>query len=178
LSCWDLNGNGIGDPQEDVNGDGLWDAMDCQGPPGPQGEPGPPGDKTFIIAHPTIPGKYLIHAVTESPESTVFYRGTASLIDGVAVVKLPHYFEALTRRQKRTVQLTCVDGWSPLYVDGEVEEGQLVVRTTSGGNPVQRFHWEVRAARRDVPPLYVEPDYDDIEVLGIGPYKYYRIVEK
>jgi len=37
LSCWDLNGNGVGDPDEDVNEDGNFDARDCQGAPG---EPG------------------------------------------------------------------------------------------------------------------------------------------
>jgi hypothetical protein len=30
LACWDTNGNGIGDPEEDINGDGVWDALDCQ----------------------------------------------------------------------------------------------------------------------------------------------------
>lgn len=33
--CWDVNGNGLADPDEDVNGDGRFDALDCQGPPGP-----------------------------------------------------------------------------------------------------------------------------------------------
>ncbi len=31
LDCWDLNGNSIPDPPEDINGDGLWDALDCLG---------------------------------------------------------------------------------------------------------------------------------------------------
>ena len=31
LSCWDLNGDGVKDPGEDTNGDGAWDAQDCQG---------------------------------------------------------------------------------------------------------------------------------------------------
>ncbi|MDH3352266.1 MAG: hypothetical protein OEM51_12025 [Gammaproteobacteria bacterium] len=31
LACWDLNGNGVGDPEEDINGDGFWDAADCAG---------------------------------------------------------------------------------------------------------------------------------------------------
>ena len=31
ISCWDLSGDGINDPAEDSNGDGSWDAMDCQG---------------------------------------------------------------------------------------------------------------------------------------------------
>jgi hypothetical protein len=33
LHCWDLNGNGLADPEEDRNGDGSIDARDCQGPP-------------------------------------------------------------------------------------------------------------------------------------------------
>jgi len=46
LHCWDLNGNGVGDPEEDLNDDGEFDASDCQGPEGsagPQGLPGEPG---------------------------------------------------------------------------------------------------------------------------------------
>jgi hypothetical protein len=43
LSCWDLNGNGIGDLAEDINSDGNYDALDCIGPEGPQGPQGPPG---------------------------------------------------------------------------------------------------------------------------------------
>ena len=44
LACWDLNGDGIDDPGEDANGDGVWDALDCQGPQGDPGIPGLPGD--------------------------------------------------------------------------------------------------------------------------------------
>ena len=39
ISCWDLNGNGIGDLEEDFNGDGDFNALDCQNLPGPQGLP-------------------------------------------------------------------------------------------------------------------------------------------
>src|SRR5210317_2580426 len=28
-ACWDLNNNGIGDPDEDINGDGVVDVYDC-----------------------------------------------------------------------------------------------------------------------------------------------------
>lgn len=31
LACWDLNGDGIQDREEDVNHDGVLDALDCQG---------------------------------------------------------------------------------------------------------------------------------------------------
>ena len=33
VSCWDLNGNGIADPEEDTNNDGVVDVLDCQAPP-------------------------------------------------------------------------------------------------------------------------------------------------
>ena len=28
-ACWDLNNNGVGDPDEDINGDGIIDVYDC-----------------------------------------------------------------------------------------------------------------------------------------------------
>ncbi|MCK0161071.1 hypothetical protein [Allomuricauda sp. F6463D] len=37
ISCWDLNGNGTGDANEDINEDGNYDAMDCQGEQGVTG---------------------------------------------------------------------------------------------------------------------------------------------
>jgi microcystin-dependent protein len=44
LACWDLNENGIGDlPDEDINGDGVVNVSDCQGPPGEDGTDGAPG---------------------------------------------------------------------------------------------------------------------------------------
>ncbi len=54
INCWDLDGDGIDDPEEDINGDGEFDTLDCQGvgaqgavgpegPPGPQGPPGEDG---------------------------------------------------------------------------------------------------------------------------------------
>lgn len=43
VNCWDLNGNLVNDPSEDINGDGLFNTLDCQGPVGPQGPQGPQG---------------------------------------------------------------------------------------------------------------------------------------
>lgn len=49
INCWDLNGDGFDDDEEDINGDGVWDAWDCQGdigesgPTGLQGSSGIPG---------------------------------------------------------------------------------------------------------------------------------------
>jgi len=40
ISCWDLNENGIADPEEDINGDGVVDVLDCQPPPSAEVIPG------------------------------------------------------------------------------------------------------------------------------------------
>ncbi len=40
VNCWDLNGNGLGDPEEDANGDGAFDVLDCAGEPGSPGRDG------------------------------------------------------------------------------------------------------------------------------------------
>ena len=43
LVCWDLDGDGVGDPEEDTNGDGEFNARDCEGPAGSPGRDGPGG---------------------------------------------------------------------------------------------------------------------------------------
>jgi hypothetical protein len=112
--------------------------------------------KNFEIPHPLTPtNAVLTHSVLEGPEIAVFYRGEAALTAGEAVVTLPPYFEALTRPEGRTIQLTAVGGWSPLYVVGDIVAGAFWVRASTG-NPGQRFFWEVKAVRADVPPLVVE----------------------
>lgn len=43
ISCWDLNGDGIQDPAEDINGDSQWNALDCAGATGATGAIGATG---------------------------------------------------------------------------------------------------------------------------------------
>lgn len=47
IRCWDLNGDGMGTADEDINNDGIYDISDCpegeQGPQGPQGYTGSQG---------------------------------------------------------------------------------------------------------------------------------------
>lgn len=113
--------------------------------------------KNFEIPHPLDPeNKLLIHSSLEGPEHAVYYRGEAQLINGEAKIILPVYFEALTRKEGRTVQLTSLGGYSPLYVDVGVKGGAFVVRATEAGDPSQKFYWEVKAVRADIPLLIPE----------------------
>jgi hypothetical protein len=130
--------------------------------------------KTFIIDHPARPDRHLVHATLEGPEGAVYYRGTARLDGGRAVVTLPSYFEALTLREGRTILLTNIDGFDRLAVEtqgGEkVRHGRFVV-VSSEATSTQAFDWEVKAARSEA-RLEVEPAKDDLRVERFGPYTY------
>ncbi|HEX8115077.1 MAG TPA: hypothetical protein VF516_45425 [Kofleriaceae bacterium] len=124
------------------------------------GELATSGHKNFEIAHPLDPAhKTLSHASLEGPEAGVYYRGEAQLRDGRAVVTLPPYFEALTRKDGRTVMITprCDgdDPISPLAATG-ITDGCFLVRAIDRQNLSQRFYWEVKAVRGDVAALEVE----------------------
>jgi hypothetical protein len=134
--------------------------------------------KAFIINHPSDRKKYLVHACLEGPENGVYYRGKAQLEeDGTAIVFLPDYFEDLTKKEGRSVQLTAAATHrlsSPLSAT-EPANGQFMVVGDSKSK--QSFWWEVKAVRKDLPPLLVEPDRDEVDVFGDGPYRYYRLKE-
>lgn len=134
--------------------------------------------KTFVIPHPTDPSRYLVHATLEGPEAAVYYRGSARLTNGRAVVRLPHYFEALTKPAGRTVQLTNVDGFDRLAVKttkgARISGGSFTV-VSDNRRSDQAFDWQVMAVRRGE-TLEVEPLKAQRVVAGIGPYTYsYRL---
>jgi hypothetical protein len=136
--------------------------------------------KTFVIDHPQYPeNKHLVHACLEGPEAAVYYRGEAQLVDGWVEIKLPDYFEKLTRKEGRSVQLTCIaddpaDEWCPVLHATRPKNGKFFVGLGSGMHITdQRFWWQVTAVRKDVPRLLVEPKKEDVTVMGEGPYTYY-----
>ncbi|TMS00196.1 fibronectin type III domain-containing protein [Nonomuraea basaltis] len=130
--------------------------------------------KNFIIDHPAEGDRYLIHGCTESPHNGVEYWGTATLDDlGVAEVELPRYFEALTAYEGRAVLLTGIGEHLLLASATYPKDGRFCVHGVAG----QRVAWLVKAIRKDVPPVLVEPRRDEVIVRGDGPYRYYTIKE-
>jgi hypothetical protein len=131
--------------------------------------------KTFVIDHPTRPEMYLVHATLEGPEGAVFYRGTAQLEDGQAIVQLPTYFEAFTDPDSVTILLTAIDGFDPLAVQThagrKVNQGAFCVYSDRRGSS-QKFDWELKATRNDQPALVVEQSRDGVTCRGDGPYTY------
>lgn len=128
--------------------------------------------KTFIIDHPDDRRRYLIHATTESPHNGVEYWGDTTL-DGAgrAVVELPHYFESLTRSDGRVVLTTSSGDTAALTSASYPEHGTFTIFGAAG----QRVAWLVKAIRRDVPPVLVEPLRSEVYVRGDGPYRYYTL---
>lgn len=119
------------------------------------------GTKTFVIDHPLLPDKSLVHACLEGPENAVYYRGEAQLVNGSAVVELPDYFETLTRGEGRTVILTAkFEGEEEIscLAASSVKSGKFRVRGIDGLNPQQKFFWEVKAVRADLVPLEIVKD--------------------
>jgi hypothetical protein len=117
-------------------------------------------NKYFLIDHPLDPkGKHLIHSTLEGPEKAVYYRGEAKLSKGKVTITLPAYFEALTRKEHRTVLLTAKHTGSSavaVLAASDVEDGKFSVHANGSEHPNQEFYWEVKAVRKDVELLEVE----------------------
>jgi hypothetical protein len=126
--------------------------------------------KTFVIDHPTDPDRWLVHGCVEGPTADVFYRGTAEIVaGGRAVVELPGYFEAATRPENRQVQLTPI-GLPCLVAASPVEGGRFtIVADAADGTQVA---WLVHAERADVDRFDAEPLRSDVQVGGMGPYRF------
>ena len=131
---------------------------------GHTGEPGPTGSKTFIIDHPTIQSKHLVHVCLEGPEAGVYYRGKGEICNNEYVeIELPHYVDSLAH--DFTIQITPIYSGKIITLNaGEVENGKFKVY---GENT--KFYWTVYGKRYDIE---VEPDKGSIEIKGNGPYLY------
>lgn len=131
--------------------------------------------KTFIVDHPLDNDKYIVHATLEGPEGAVYYRGTSQLCNGKVTISLPDYFEAFTRKEHRTIILTNIDGFDRIAIqsiDGEkIKDGKFVV-VSDNPESSQQFDWEVKAVRADGPQLQAEPNKQDLQVGGFGPYTF------
>ncbi|MCP4724000.1 MAG: hypothetical protein GY863_03135 [bacterium] len=95
------------------------------------------------------------------------YKGRAKLENGKITIDLPDYFDALNHPDTREIVLTCVDGWSPLFLDGKIEKNKFTVKTTDIGDGTQEFSWVIYAVRNDdyakENPIIVEEEKGKLE---------------
>ncbi len=104
------------------------------------------GGGSFKIDHPLDPAnKYLSHSFVESPDMMNVYNGNVTTdAKGVAVVTLPHYFEALNRDFR--YQLTVIGQFAQAVVATEVKGNSFTIMTDKPGVKVS---WQVTGIRRD-----------------------------
>src|SRR5690606_26409795 len=125
--------------------------------------------KPFVIQHPTDPDRLLVHSCIEGPTADLIYRGEAEIVDGEAVVELPHYFEAMARPEGRQVQLTPIDELC-MVAASRIEDGRFTIKCS--GPDGTKVSWLVTAIRTDVPDHDIEPLKSEVVVFGDGPYRY------
>jgi hypothetical protein len=117
--------------------------------------------KTFVIDHPLYQDKYLVHSCVEGPEDGVYYRGKGFNDGGSVVISLPDY--VLPLAHSFTVHVTPI-GRPRLLHTSPVEQGRFTVSGDSGP-----FYWMVYGTRNTIT---VEPERDQVVVMGEGPYTY------
>ena len=87
LNCWDLDGDGLPDPTEDVNGDGLFNALDCRGP---QGLEGPSPDLSLVQAKlDELEGRIVELETASSPLASLYDQVLGILTSVGSAVILP-----------------------------------------------------------------------------------------
>lgn len=67
--------------------------------------------------------------------------GQTELKDGVAEINLG---SNIIYDNNYIIQLTCIDGYSPLFIKGKIQDNRFIVATTKDGNPSQKFYWQIK----------------------------------
>lgn len=101
---------------------------------------------TFKIDHPLDPeNKYLYHSFVESPDMMNVYNGNVTTsANGVAVVELPTYFEALNKDFR--YQLTVIGTFAQAIVSKKVQGNKFEIKTSE---PNVEVSWQVTGIRQD-----------------------------
>ena len=101
---------------------------------------------SFRIDHPLDPkNKYLSHSFVESPDMMNIYNGNITTgSNGVAVVELPAYFDALNRDFR--YQLTVVGQFAQAMVLEKIKGNSFKIKTDK---PNVEISWQVTGVRKD-----------------------------
>jgi len=97
--------------------------------------------------HPDQPGTDIVYTGLEGPESAVYIRGTARLIDGRAEIVFPDHFRTLAGTSGMTVQLTPLAAGSRGLAVVEKGSARVVVRELMDGTGSYDFDYLITAVR-------------------------------
>jgi len=107
-------------------------------------------NKSFVIDHPTKPGKKLRYGSLEGPENGVYVRGE---LKGSNIIETPDHWEGLVYPDSFTVTLTPIGRFAHLYVE-KIEDYKVYI-ADDFMNPIHCYY-TVWAERKDIPKLITE----------------------
>ena len=113
--------------------------------------------KSFVIDHPTKPGKKLRYASLEGPENGVYVRGKGES----NIIELPEYWAELVYEESITVNLVPIGSDSNnnirAYSVQAIKDNKVYIYTDSHDN-VYKYFFTIYGERKDVEKLKVEID--------------------
>ena len=104
--------------------------------------------KSFVIPHPTVPGKRLKYGVLEGPEHAVYYRGKTT----TDTIELPEEWVGLVDEDTITVQLTSIGYHQNLYVT-EITDNKIFIKNGNLFSKKINAYYIVHGTRKDVDKL-------------------------
>jgi hypothetical protein len=112
--------------------------------------------KSFIVNHPTKPGKKLQYGSLESPYHGIRLTGKGVIENGKCVIELPEYISSFVKEDGVNIQTTNIKHGKVLWVEEvNVANNNFTIQTeeTTG---TYEFYWDFTAVRKDVVDLEVE----------------------
>ena len=109
--------------------------------------------KSFLIDHPTKPGKKLRHGSLEGPENGVYIRGRGDN----NTITLPEYWTELVDKDSITVQLTPIGKHQHIYVE-KIDNNIVYVQSDESRKSTNdlNYYYLILAERKDVDKLVIE----------------------
>jgi hypothetical protein len=108
--------------------------------------------KSFVINHPTKPGKKLRYGSLEGPENGVYIRGR---LTNSNVIELPEYWTKLVDHDSITVNLTPIGSCQKLFVES-VAIDKVTIKNENMFSKTIDCYYTIFAERNDVDKLEVE----------------------
>jgi hypothetical protein len=109
-------------------------------------------DKSFLIDHPTKPGKKLRHGSLEGPENGVYVRGR---IPADGIIELPEYWEGLVDADSITVSTEPIGEYQKLFVKSFDNKKVVIGKSSLMKKRINAFY-VVYGERKDVNKMEVE----------------------
>ena len=109
--------------------------------------------KSFLIDHPTKPGKKLRHGSLEGPENGVYIRGRGDN----NIIELPEYWTELVNKDSITVQLTPIGKHQHIYVE-KIQNNTVYIQSDEARKSLNdlEYYYLIIAERKDVDKLTIE----------------------